>query len=206
MPAEGEAGVSKEIFKDRERAFEADYFRKQDEKLLEKMREKAALQEVAQALAEKLRVDDQELLHRVAALGLTRDTGAAILLAPLVQVAWAEGAVTEREREALFEIAASRGVGRDSPPGVQLEAWLRERPPDALFETAVEVMKAGLALLTPAERDERIRGIVDGCRRVADASGGGLAKLIGIGSGVSGEEASVLDAITKKLRAGGPRR
>ena len=54
--------------------------------------------------------------------------------------------------------------------------------------------------------DERIRDIVEGCRRVADASGGGLAKLIGIGSGVSGEEASVLDAITKKLRAGGPRR
>jgi hypothetical protein len=206
MRAEGEARVSKEIFKDRERAFEADYFRKQDEKLLEKMREKAALQEVAQALAEKLRVDDQELLQRVAALGLTRDTGAAILLAPLVQVAWAEGAVTEREREVLFEIAASRGVERGSPPGEQLEAWLRERPPDALFDTAMAILKTGIALLEPAERDERIRDIAEGCRRVADASGGGLAKLIGIGSGVSGEEASVLDAITAKLRAGGPRR
>ena len=192
----------KDIFKDRERGFEADYFRKQDEKLLEKMRERASLQEVAQALAEKLRVDDAELLRRVVDLGLTHETGAAILLAPLVQVAWAGGGVTDREREVVFEIAASRGVGPGSPAHAQLEAWLLQRPPDALFETAMEVMNAGLALLTPEERDERNRGIVEVCSRVAEASGGGLAKLLGMGTGVSGEEMAVIEAITTKLRAG----
>jgi hypothetical protein len=192
--------VAKDIFKDRERAFEADYFRKQDEKLLEKMRQRARLQEVAQALADKLRVDDQELLHRVADLGLTRETGAAILLAPLVQVAWA-GGVTDREREVIFEIAASRGIEAGSPPHAQLAEWLRRRPPDALFETAAEVTKAGLALLTAPEREERIHDIAKGCRRVAEASGGGLAKLLGIASGVTPEESALLDAITEKLRA-----
>jgi len=64
------------------------------------------------------------------------------------------------------------------------------------------VMKAGLALLTPEERDERTRGIVEVCSRVAEASGGGLAKLLGMGSGVSGEEMAVLEVITTKLRAG----
>lgn len=192
----------KDIFKERERGFEADYFRKLDEKLLAKMRERASLQEVAQALAEKLRVEDAELLRRAVDLGLTLENGAAILLAPLVQVAWAGGGVTDREREVVFEVAASRGVGPGSPAHAQLEAWLLERPPDALFETAMEVIKAGLALLTPEERDGRHREIVDVCSRVADASGGGLAKLLGMGSGVSGEEMAVLDAITTKLRAG----
>ena len=191
----------KDIFEERERALEGQYFKKQDEALLQKMRERAALQEVAHALADKLRVDDQELLRRVVDLGLTRETGAAILLAPLVQVAWAGGSVTEREREVVLEIAASRGLEPGSPPHAQLTAWLERRPPDTLFETAMEVMKAGLALFTPAERAARIHEIVGGCQRVAEASGAGLAKLLGLASGVSSDEAAVLDAITSKLHA-----
>ena len=190
-----------DIFKGRERAFEAVYFSKQDAKLLAKMRERAALREVAQALAEKLRVDDAELLKRVSDLGLNRETGPAILLAPLVQVAWAEGEVTEREREVVFEIAASRGIVPDSPAHAQLDTWLRQRPADALFETAFEVMKVAATVLPPEEREERIRGVVDACRRVAEASGGGLAKLLGMGGAVSGDEASVLEAITAQLRS-----
>ena len=50
-------------------------------------------------LAVKLQIDDPALLRRIMALGVTLDTGAAFLLAPLVQVAWAEGGVTDRERE-----------------------------------------------------------------------------------------------------------
>jgi tellurite resistance protein len=190
-----------DIFKGRERAFEAVYFSKQDAKLLAKMRERAALREVAQALAEKLRVDDAELLKRVSDLGLNRETGPAILLAPLVQVAWAEGEVTEREREVVFEIAASRGIVAGSAAHAQLDTWLRQRPADALFETAFEVMKVAATVLPPEEREERIRGVVDACRRVAEASGGGLAKLLGMGGAVSGDEASVLEAITAQLRS-----
>jgi hypothetical protein len=189
----------KDIFKERERGYEADYFRKQDAELLEKMRGRARLQDVAQALANKLRVDNAELLRRVVDLGLTHDTGPAILLAPLVQVAWAEGKVTNRERDIVFEIAASRGIDSGSPAHTQLVQWLQNRPPDELFETAMEVMKAGLAVLTPAERDERIHGIVEGCTRIAEASGAGLTKLLGIGSGVTSDESAVLDAITTKL-------
>ncbi len=190
-----------DIFKERERGFEADYFRKQDASLLAKMRERAALQEVAQALAEKLRVDDAELLKRVFDLGLDRDTGPAILLAPLLQVAWAEGTVSERERAVVFEVAASRGVEAGTPAHAQLDAWLKQRPSDALFETALEVMKVAASVLPPEEREERIRGVVDACKRVAEASGGGLAKLLGMGSAVSSDEASVLEAITTQLRS-----
>jgi hypothetical protein len=196
----------KDILKDREHGEEAVYFRKQDEKLLQKMRERAALEEVAQALADKLRVDDRELLDRVLELGLTRDTGAAILLAPLVQVAWAEGSVSRRERDVVLEIAASRGVEAGSGAHRQVESWLAKRPSDALFDTALEVMKAGLAVLPDAERTERIRDIVAGCTRVAEASGGGLARLLGLSTGIVGEEAAVLDAIGVKLRSGGSSR
>ena len=195
----------KDIFKERGHGDEAQYFRRLDEKLLQKMRERAALDEVAQALADKLRVDNRELLNRVLALGLTRDTGTAILLAPLIQVAWAEGSVSARERKVIFEIAASLGVEAGSGAHAQLEAWLERRPSDALFETALEVMKAGLEVLPGGEREERVRQIVDGCKRVAEATGGGLARLLGMHN-IVGEEAAVLDAIGAKLRSGGKSR
>jgi hypothetical protein len=195
--------MARNILEERERGYETDYFHRLDEKLLEKMRKRAALQEVAEALAEKLRVDDPELLRRVAELGLTRETGAAILLAPLVQVAWAEGNVTDRERAVVFEVAARRGIEPGTPPRAQLEAWLTQRPPDALFGTALEVIEAGLAILTPEERDQRRREIVTAASRVAEASGGGLGKLLGIpGAGTSGPEAAVVAAIAAKLRSG----
>lgn len=190
----------RDLLKERGRGEEADYFRKQDAALLEKMRERARLSEIAQALAAKLRIDDAELLRRVGELGLTQETGAAILLAPLIQVAWAEDEVSEAERAVVLELAASRGVEPGTPAHGKLLEWLRKRPSDAVFETAMEVMKMGFSVLPAAERDERIQGLVAACRRVAQASGGGLTRLIGIGDGVSADESAVLDAITTKLR------
>ena len=189
----------KDLLKERERGFEADYFRKQDEELLAKMRERARLQEVAQALADKLRVDDAELLNRVAALGLTRETGPAILLAPLIQVAWAEGEVTDRERETVLRLASERGLEKGSRAYAQLEQWLRVRPANELFDTAVEAIKSGISVLSPEERTERAQRIVAACHKVAEASGG-LFRLLGLSTGVSSEEESTLDTIAAKLR------
>jgi len=190
----------KDLLKDRGRGEEADYFRRQDANLLEKMRERARLQDIAEALAAKLRVEDAELLRRVTDLGLDHETGPTILLAPLVQVAWAEGKVTDAERAVVLDLAAARGITPGTPPHDKLLDWLLRRPSDALFETAMEVMRIGFSVMPAEERDERIRGLVEACRRIAEASGGGLARLLGMGS-VSGEEDAVLDAIATKLRA-----
>jgi hypothetical protein len=194
----------KDLFKDRERGEEADHFRREDAKLIEKMRARARLGDIASALAAKLRIDDAELLRRVADLGLDQDTGAAILLAPLVQVAWASGSVSEAERRTVLELAASRGLTAGMPAHDKLLDWLQHRPSDALFETAMEVMRVGYSVLPIPERNERIKVLVDACRRVAEASGGGLAWLLGMGDTMAADEHMVLDAITTKLRAGKP--
>lgn len=191
-----------DLFKDRERGFEADYFRKQDAKLLEKLRERAELSEVAQALAEKLRIENADLMRHIVELGITSETGAAVLVMPLVQVAWASGEVSEEERDMVLALAASRGIEPGSPAYVQLETWLTTRPPDELFTTALEAMKDGLAVLPAVERDERIKGIVAAAHKVAEASGGGLLKVLGLTTGVSHEETVVLDAINQRLRKG----
>jgi hypothetical protein len=191
--------MDRDSFKERERAQEEGYFRAQDAKLIDKLREDARLEEIVLALAEQLQVENPELLRRVIALGVTLDTGPAFLLAPLVQVAWAEGKVTDRERDTVLRLAAARGVEAGSPAHTQLLKWLQERPRDNLFDTAMEVIRGGLALLPPEEREQRVKRIVQACQEVAEASGG-LAKVLGLGGGVSSEEDALLVAITTTLR------
>lgn len=191
-----------DIFKDRERGLEAEYVMKHEAELLEKLRAQAKLDEIAAAMAANLKVSDPALLHRIVELGVTLETGAAFLLAPLVQVAWAGGEVTEAERDAVLGAAVSRGVERDSPAYAQLVAWLRERPSDALFDTALQAIKAGIAVLPPDEHAERVKRIAQGCHMVAAASGGGIRRILGLDDGVSHEEEALLEAITATLRAG----
>ena len=103
-----------------------DYFRKQDESSCRRCG-RAQLQEVAQALADKLRVDNAEPLNRVVEPAQSRDRPGDS--AALVQVAWAEGRVTEREREVIFQIAASRGTR--PARRAHAAAWLATRLSDA---------------------------------------------------------------------------
>ena len=191
--------MSGDAFKDRERAYEAEWANAQDAKLIEKLRERERLEVITKALAEKLQADEPEMLQRVMALGVTLETGPAFLLAPLVQIAWAEGKVTDRERETVLRIATERGVQEGSPAHAQLVAWLVKRPPDALFDTAIEAIKTGLAVLPPAERDERIGHFAKACHQVAEASGG-LWRVLKLSSGVSAEEHTILDHIRSSLR------
>ncbi|MFL6731933.1 MAG: hypothetical protein ACJ8EP_06265, partial [Sphingomicrobium sp.] len=125
------------IFGDREKALEANYFRNEDERLLAKLREGAKLDEVSQAVRDKLNVDNPDLLQRVRALGITAETASAFLLAPLVQVAWGGGSVSREERETVLNLARERGVDDGSASQSQLVTWLDKRPADELFETSI---------------------------------------------------------------------
>lgn len=192
--------MSDRIFEDREKAAEANYFRQQDADLIKKLREKADLDEIALALRDKLQVDNPQLLQKARDVGVTTDNVAAFFLAPLVQVAWAEGKVHRAEHDTVLKLARRRGVSPESPAYAHLEEWLRTRPSDAFFDTAVEVLKYSFAVLPPAEQEERTLSIVHACHEVAEASGG-LGRLIGLGDGVSSVESATLDRINRVLRS-----
>jgi hypothetical protein len=192
--------MDKGIFSDREKAMEANYFRDQDARLLEKLRQGAKLDEIAEVLRDKLQIDNPELHARARAAGITPETVAAFFLAPLVQVAWAEGKVSTRERTVVLRLATERDVAEGSAAYKQLEEWLDARPSDELFDTAVEVLMFGFAVLPFNEREERIKRVVDACREVAAASGSELAHQLGLGTGVSRTEAQMLDEINSRLR------
>ena len=190
--------MPRDAFHDRERAAEAAYFGDRDAALIEKIRTRAKLSEIAHAMADKLRVDDPALLDRIAKLGVTRDTAAAFLLAPLVEIAWAEGHVSPTERDVIVRMAVARGIAADSPDMAQLLQWLKVEPPHALYESALDAIRLGLSVLPPDEAEQRATAMVAACREVAETVGG-LERLISIHGITTPRERSTLAEIRMRL-------
>ena len=189
--------MAKDLFRDRERGEEAAYFRQQDAKLIAKLRQKAQLSEIAHALAEKLRADEPALLERIQKLGVTLDTGSAFILAPLVEVAWVDGEVSDAERDTILHIAKQRGVSPGSADYRQLLDWLAHRPSDEVFRTSLEAIRIGLSVLPPDESEQRIATIIKACEDVAQAKGW-LTEMLRL-DGVSYAESAVIAAIRSHL-------
>ncbi|HEX6899031.1 MAG TPA: hypothetical protein VF789_04930 [Thermoanaerobaculia bacterium] len=189
--------MAKDMFRERERAEEAVYFRQEDAKLIAKLRQKAQFSEIAHALAEKLQVDEPALLEGIKKLGVTLDTGSAFILAPLVEVAWADGDVSHAERAAILHIAKQRGVEPGSADYRQLLDWLAQRPSDEIFRMALKAIRIGISVLPPDEAEQRIAAMIKACEEVAKAAGGlsGLLQLERVSQG----EVAVLAAVRRHL-------
>ena len=189
--------MANDMLRDRERGEEQAYFRQQDAKLIAKLRQKAQLSEIAHALADKLHADEPALLERIQKLGVTLDTGSAFILAPLVEVAWVDGDVSDAERDTILHIAKQRGVSPGSADYRQLLDWLAHRPSDEVFRTALEAIRIGLSVLPPDESEQRIATMIKACEDVAQSKGW-LAELLRL-DGVSDAESAVIAAIRRHL-------
>ena len=192
--------TERDAFSDRGRALEEEYFRKREQELIDKLRKRAAAEAELHRLGEQAGVADEEILQDLQDLGYTPETVMLLHLVPLVQVAWADGRVSERERALIVEAARARGVESDSPADQQLAQWLASRPPEVLFERNLRAIRALLEARPAAEREASERELLSLSTAIASASGG----LLGIGA-VSAEERALLARLSSELeRAHGP--
>jgi hypothetical protein len=166
---------------------------------IEAVQAAARAREARRRLASATGIDSEDLLDRLDRLGLTAATWRVLDLIPAVETAWAEGVVTRREREVLWRVAASAGVEPGGDAGAVLAGMLQSQPDVLFFEDAREALVAWLDRLSDAEREARTAAVLEGCRDVAQASGG-LRFAVGAGDGISDYERRVLEAITHQLR------
>ena len=186
--------TEKDAFAGRKKGQEEEYFRKQEQALIGQMRARQQAEAERQQMAEALGLADDEILRELQALGYTRETVSLLHLAPLVQVAWAEGKVTEGERRLIHDLARSRGIEAGSPVDQRLTEWLDERPAEDFFERTLRIIRALLQALPPDERAVGRRDLLSHCAQVAAASGG----FLGFGN-VSEAEQALLDRIAAEL-------
>ena len=177
------------------RSLEEAFFAKENARLLKEMRELAQTQERRAAMREVVRVNDEGLITHLIELGLQPQTVLALQLVPLAAIAWADGKMEPREREAVLQAAAAQGVAPDSIAGQMLDQWLAKQPGAELVDAWKRHMRALWPQLSPKERDEIRKSALDRARSVAEAAGG----FLGLTSRISAQEQAVVDELSKTL-------
>ncbi len=162
------------------------------------MTERNAFQTEREELAAVMGIADEEILATLQELGYTRETVRLLYLVPLVQVAWASGSVTEREREMALEAAGLCGIVEGSRAHQQLTVWLGERPEQEFFDQTLRVIRDITAMLPPEKREAGRKSLVTFCANIAAASGG----ILGFGNKISEAEQAVIERIAAELEQG----
>ncbi len=181
-----------DIFEDRRKSLEEQFFAKENERLRQKLKTTFDQKETRESLAAVSGISDEKVLDAMLALNVNHQSLAAFALLPLIEVAWADGSVSEAERAALLQAAEKDGVTPGTPARNLLDECLtrppREEARAAWFAYASELNRK----LNPAERHKVRDELLRRARSVAEASGG----ILGLGK-VSANEEAVLTAISK---------
>lgn len=184
-----------DIWEERRRSHEAEYFQRREAELIAHIRETNLLAADRRGMGERIGVANDNLLQRLQELGYTQDTIMLVHLVPLVQVAWADGAVSASERDGIFEAAHARGIERGTAAHRELERWLEHRPPDGFFEDTLRLIGYLMHALPEAEGDRIRRDLLQLSTAIARVSSG----LLGLGSRVSREERLILARIAREI-------
>ena len=135
-----------EILRDRGQSFEDEFFRREDQRLMERLSELKAVEATGEALGKASGITNPAVLEKLMELGIRAETIAALSIVPLVEVAWADGPLDAKERRAIVERAA---VDCDSTAGALLEAWLDRRPDPKLLIAWTHLVQAMSEQLGP---------------------------------------------------------
>lgn len=166
--------MTDDSLKDRKRALEEAFFAKYNAKLLADLKQRDAHRARKEALSEASGIQDEELINRLVELNIESETLAALSLIPLVEVAWADGSMDDRERKAVLQAAEEQGIHPGTPSFELLQRWL-DRIPDRAILGAWKEYISDLAESMSSEDRERLREhLLQRARKVASAAGGFL--------------------------------
>jgi hypothetical protein len=183
------------ILNERGRALEEEFFRKEDQRLIAKLKELKAKEATREELGRISGIKNTAILDRLVELGINPQTMAALAIVPLAEVAWADGAMDAKEEQAILDRAAKSGVVPGSSGYDLLKSWLERRPDPKLLTAWIHMMQ-GISENLSGEQVEALRaGLVERVRAVASASGG----VLGVGK-ISSAEAEMIRQLESAFR------
>ena len=147
---------------------------------------KAALAAEHHAIAEQVGVTDRQLAERVRSLGFDGETARVLYLMPLIAVAWADGSLSDKERDAILRVAGTHGIEPHTPAGTMLAMLLETPLSNNALDQILDVLKAVLHA-----KGMHPHSMLEACVEVAEASGG----FLGFGSKVTSEEQALIEQI-----------
>lgn len=172
----------------RARRLEDAYFLKRDAQLIELRKEQQRIQKTKEELAKSSGISNPKVLDKLVELNITPNLLSSLLVLPLLEVAWADGELDAKEREAVLKASAVGGLVKGSLDYQLLESWLKEKPSKHFLDAWLYYMEGLREVLTQEELDNLKVAFLDRARHVAEAAGG----FLGFGNKVSDKEQAVL--------------
>jgi len=185
----------KGIFERREAGFEAEYFSRKDAELIDKLKAVFHKHVDKQSIRDATGVTDEQLLDRLVELNLNGELMAAFNLLPVIEVAWADGPVDDREVHAVLSAAEQHGLHPGDKSYAMLETRLREGPSKEARKLWFHYAETLRKTLSPRELDQFRKDLLDVCWRVAQTSGG----ILNLVFTVSANEKRVIEAVERAL-------
>ena len=125
-----------------------------------------------------------------------QNSGTLLLVAPLVQVAWADGHVTDGERLSVLEVAASGLIDVGGTAYDELLELLWHRPSQEFFARGLEAVRSAIDALPFREAFSMEHALIVACTRIAATS------RSAIGLGIPDVERRTIDQISWTLVQG----
>ena len=185
----------KQVLGDRVQTLEDEFFRREDQRLMDRLRELKQRETSREALSKASGITNPSILDKLIDLGIRPEIVGALAIIPLVEVAWADGSIGGRERETILERAQKSGIEAGSPGHDLLASWLERRPEPKLLTSWIHLVEGICESLDRDEIAALQTGLVERTRAVARASGG----VLGVGA-VSGAEADMIKQLQSAFR------
>ncbi len=165
------------------------YFQKGDQFLIDNLRELKKLAETKENLSAVSGITDPAVLDKLVKLDIHPQTLSSLAIIPLVAVAWSDGSIDPKERQAILKSLGSASFAKGIDPDL-VNHWLETKPKPQLLEAWLHYSQALAAELSASERSAVRDELVGHARQVAEAAGG----ILGLGS-VSAAEKAMLEKL-----------
>ena len=175
---------------ERGQTLEDAFFRKRDAELIEQIARLEKIKKTREELARMSGITNAKVLDKLIELEVSPQILSSLTVIPLIEVAWADGTIDDKERAAVLGGAAGNGLRKGSPEYALLENWLTHRPPAKLLDAWMHYIEGLCEIMSGEEREAFRKDLIGRARRVAEASGGVLGMVK-----VSPQELSVLKAM-----------
>jgi hypothetical protein len=173
------------------RTLEDLFFIERDKKLIEELHLIEKMKETKKVLSQVSGITNEDILQKLVDLNVRPEIVASLALVPLIEIAWADGKVDEKEKAAVLEAAAGSFVSKDSPDFILLQRWMEHKPDSKLLDAWEHYIKGLCEQLTPHQRNALKKDLIGHARQVAEATGG----ILGFGNKISGPEQKMLNEL-----------
>ncbi len=176
--------MDRNIWEDRRKGLEEEFFAKKNRELIDKIREKEAQEQARKELLVMTGIQNEEVLNHLIEVGVTPSTMIALSMVPLVLVAWSDQMLEPEEVNAILNAAEENGIVADSPAYELLMSWLNRVPGPKLFESWKDYIAALRKVMDPDAFRQLGTELMNQTKKVAEAAGG----FLGLGRKISTSE------------------